>query len=72
MNLPYVWDGALRNRDADTVYHDPDRESVSVLDLRGIDPDIDPDNGVFRDRPAAGLIDTLDRHFGPGQEPAIC
>jgi len=45
---------------------------VAYLFLRGIDPDIDPDNGVYRDRPAADLIDTLDRYFGSGQEDAIC
>jgi exodeoxyribonuclease V beta subunit len=45
---------------------------VAYLFLRGIDPDIDPDKGVFRDRPAADLIDTLDRYFGPGQEAARC
>ncbi|MEA3412411.1 MAG: exodeoxyribonuclease V subunit beta [Pseudomonadota bacterium] len=45
---------------------------VAYLFLRGIDPDTDPDSGVFRDRPNPGLVASLDRYLGAERNDPSC
>jgi exodeoxyribonuclease V beta subunit len=39
---------------------------VFYLFLRGMDPALGPDIGIYRDSPPAALIDALDRYLATG------
>lgn len=53
--------------------YDYDRHfgAVYYLFLRGIDPDLGPEYGIYRDRPARALIEALDDYLQTGTIPAV-